>query len=238
MKRLVMLCTVTLMVSLLLASTPGCQPQAEPTPGAPTPAPSPVPMPTPIPANSEADSKVAELEAKIRQLEAENQRLLAENRRLSDDLTEITSQLQVIRSLVTSSSFTNTLSRLGDIQDKASDLAYFVEGLPHLPPLPRELTPSKIEQMVAMARVAYDIIYYLPPLPPFPPELAELEANRQTILEIFGFVQDLRDLPQFLSSTQNLEELRSRIETYLSDVQDTASRTKAILEQVADATSY
>lgn len=233
MKRLVILCIVTLIIPLLVAPTLGCQP---PSP-APIPTPSPVPVPTPEFSNSESASKIAELEAKIRQLEAENQRLLAENRRLNDDLREITSQLQVIRSLVTSSSYRNTLSNLSEVQNASYELAYFVEGLPDLPPLPPGLTPSKIEQMVEMAGVAYWLIYHLPPLPPFPPELAELEAKRQLILDIFEFVGDLRPLPQFLSGTQSLEELRLRIETYLSGVQDTVSRTKAILEQIEDATS-
>ena len=195
------------------------------------------------PTNSESASQIAELEAKVRQLEAENQRLLAEtrqleaeNQNLSDNLAKVTTQLQAVQSLVSSSSYTNTLNKLTEIQYDASELAAWAYSLPHLPPLPPGLTPGKIEQVLGMARVAYDVIYHLPPLPPFPPELAELERQRKTILEIFKFVQDLRDLPQFLNNAESLEDLRSRIETHLADVQSATSYAEDMMQQIRDAT--
>lgn len=203
----------------------------------PAPATTPVPMPTPVPMNSESASTTRELEAKIRQLETENQRLLTENRQLNSDLETIANQLDVIQSLVSSSSYANMLSQLTEIQHDTSDLGAFVHGLPDLPPLPPGLTPGKIEEMIGMAQELYWIIYHLPPLPPFPPELAELERQRQTFLEVFEFVGDLNDLPNFLSSAESLEDLRFQYETYLSDVQNTTSNAGSLMQQVRDTAS-
>jgi len=225
-KKLLIICLVT---ALVLSFVGAC--------AKPAPAPATIPMPTPVPTNSESDSRVAELEAKIRQLEAENQQLKTENKQLNSELVKITAVLQTLQSLVNSSSYTLALSRLTEVQNNTIDLAYFAEGLPDLPPLPVDLTPSKIEQMVGMARVAYDIIYYLPPLPPIPPELAEIEANRQAILEVFKFVQDLHDLPEFLSGAGSLEDLKSRSENYLADVHNTTSYAGDIMRQIRDAAS-
>jgi len=229
--------TVSLILALVIGLT-GCS-KSGPVPTAPvypsSPRATPVPMPTPVFSNSESSSTIAELEAKIKQLEAENQRLLAENQQLNSELVKVNAVLQNLQTLVNSSSYTLALDRLTEIQSKTGELAYFAEGLPDLPPLPPGLTPSKIEQVVGMVQVAYDVIYHLPPLPPFPPELAELERQRQTILEIFKFVGDLRDLPQFLAKAESLEELRSRIENYLADIHNTTSYTGDIMQQVRDA---
>lgn len=237
MKRLVMLCTVTLIISLLVASTLGCQ-------HVPTPTPSPVPMPSPIPANSEADSKVAELEAKIRQLEAENQRLLTENTQLRSDLAKVSTTLQNIYTLVTSSAYTNTLNNLSLVQSNTSQLVPWVHGLPHLPPLPPGLTVSQINDAVNDARYLRQIIENLPKLPPpgwppfipFPQPLIDLENARQTFVSLTTWMDNLQDLPNFLSAAGSLEDLRSRVEGYLGDVQNSTSAAKGLLEQVRNAT--
>ncbi len=91
---------------------------------------------TPTPTNSESASTISELEAKIRQLEAENQRLTTENQRLNNDLAKADALLEDVYSLVTSSSYIDTLSKLDELQSKSSDLAAYVQGLSDLPPLP------------------------------------------------------------------------------------------------------
>ena len=202
-------------------------------------------MPTPVLTNSESDSRVAELEAKIRQLEAENQRLLTENRHLASDLAEITSMLQNLQSLVTSSSYTNTLGKLTGVQNKTSDLAYFAEGLPDLPPLPPGLTFSQINDAINDARYLRTILANLPPLPPpgwppflpFPQELRELDNARQTFVSMTEWMENLQDLPEFLASAESLEDLRFRLEGYLRDVDTTASDAKGVLEEVREAVS-
>ena len=251
---------------------PALAPAPAPAP-MPRPTPTPVPMPTPVLTNSESDSRVAELEAKIRQLEFENQRLVTENRQLSSDLTAMTTKIrqlesesqrlktenqelnselvkvtvvvQNLQSLVNSSSYTNTIGALNDVQAKANELAYFAEGLPDLPPLPPGLTVSEINQAINKALTVRRVIRDLPSLPPpgwpffipFPPELLELERQRQIFLEVTEFMENLHDLPEFLATAGSLEDLRSRIEGYLGDVQNTAPDAGGILEQVRDVAS-
>jgi len=222
----------------------GPVPAPAPAP-APTPMPAPVPMPTPVLTNSESDSRVAELEAKIRQLEAENQRLRSENEQLSSDLAKVNSVLRNLYSLATSSSYTNTISALNDVQTKASELAYFVEGLPYLPPMPVELDFSQINDAIIDARDLRRILRDLPALPPpgwppflpFPQELVELDKMRQTFIGMTEWMENLQDLPGFLESAESLEELRSRVEGYLGHVQNTSSDAKDMLEKVRDAAS-
>jgi hypothetical protein len=202
-------------------------------------------MPTPIFTNSESGSRVGELEVKIRQLESENQRLVTENQELNSELVKVTVVVQNLQSLVNSSSYRNTLNDLNDVQSKASELAYFAQGLPHLPPLPPGLTVSEINQAINKALTVRRVIRDLPSLPPpgwpffipFPPELLELERQRQIFLEVTEFMENLHDLPEFLATAGSLEDLRSRIEGYLVDMQNTASGAGGILEQVRDAAS-
>ena len=251
---------VTLMFSVLGGACARPGPVLAPAPApAPTPTPTPVPMPTPVLTNSESDSRVAELEAKIRQLEAENQRLRSENEQLSgenkrlrteseqlsSDLTKVNSVLRNLHSLATSSSYTNTISTLDDVQTKASELAYFVEGLPYLPPMPVELDFSQINDAIIDARDLRRILRDLPALPPpgwppflpFPQELVELDKMRQTFIGMTEWMENLQDLPGFLESAESLEELRSRVEGYLGHVQNTSSDAKDMLEKVRDAAS-
>jgi len=153
--------------------------------------------------------------------------------------------VQNLQSLVNSSSYTNTIGALNDVQAKANELAYFAEGLPDLPPLPPGLTVSEINQAINKALTVRRVIRDLPSLPPpgwpffipFPPELLELERQRQIFLEVTEFMENLHDLPEFLATAGSLEDLRSRIEGYLGDVQNTASDAGGILEQVRDVAS-
>jgi len=237
---------VTLMFSVLGGACARLGPVLAPAPApAPTPIPTPVPMPTPVLTNSESDSRVAELEAKIRQLEAENQRFRSENEQLSSDLAKVNSVLRNLYSLATSSSYTNTISTLNDVQTKASELAYFVEGLPYLPPMPVELDFSQINDAIIDARDLRRILRDLPALPPpgwppflpFPQELVELDKMRQTFIGMTEWMENLQDLPGFLESAESLEKLRSRVEGYLGYVQNTSSDAMDMLEKVRDAAS-
>lgn len=224
-----LLTLIIILVAVAMGLSACTEPQTAPTP----PAPPLVPELT----NSESQSRIAELEAQIRQLEAENQRLLEENRRLSNDLAETTGILQNLQSLVCSSDYINTLNRLTEVQYDTSELDAWVSTLPYLPPLPAELTPENIEWMVEMAGELYWLIYNLPPLPSFPPPppgVREIEEARQTFLEVFEFVGELRDLPDLLSGAQSLDELRSRINTYFSDVQNTTSSAGNLMQEVKD----
>lgn len=223
-----------LIVLLLFSASCSVAPAPAPAP-MPRPTPTPVPMPTPMLTNSESDSRVGELEAKIRQLEAENQRLTGE-------LAIAIATLQNIRSIVNSSSYINTFNSLNDIRGKAGELALFAGGLPELPPLPPGLTVREINEAINKASTVRRLIRDLPPLPPpgwpffipFPPELHELERQRQIFLEVTEFMENLRDLPEFLATAGSLKDLRSRIEGYLGDVQNTASDAGGILKQVRD----
>jgi len=47
-------------------------------------------------------------------------------------------------------------------------------------------------------------------------------------------MENLRELPQFLSTSGSLDELRSRIEGYLVDMQNTVSDAEGMMEQVRD----
>ena len=239
-------CLLLTLISILLVIATGLSGCAKPAPApAPTPTPTPIPMPTPAPTNSESASQIAELEAKIRQLEAENQRLLAENRQLSSDLAKTTSMLQSLYSLVTSPPYTNTVSKLSEIQYDTSDLAAFVRGLPDLPPLPPGLTVSQINNAINDGRYLRRLLRDLPDLPPplwppfvpFPQELLELDNMRHTFIDMTEWMENLRDLPGFLESAGSLEDLRFRLEGYLLDVGSTSSDAKGILEQVKDAAS-
>jgi len=88
-----------------------------------------------------------------------------------------------------------------------------------------------------MAGELYSLIYNLPPLPSFPPPppgVREIEEARQTLLEVFEFVGELPNLPDLLSGAQSLDELRSRINTYFSDVQNTTSSAGNLMQEVKD----
>lgn len=199
--------------------------------GAPTTAPTPVPMPTPT--NSETGAKTAELESKIEGLETENQRLLTENRELGDNLAEVTSQLEGIQNLVTSSDYTQTLSKLPKIQNDASDLATFLSGLPDLPPPPPGMTVAKIDDAINKARHLRDILKKLPSPPPFaPPFWTDLDRMKQQFIDMTEWVEDLEDLPEFLRMAGDLDDLRSDMIVYLRDISAILSDVKATLEEV------
>jgi chromosome segregation ATPase len=204
----------------------------------PAPAPTPVPMPELILSNSASDSKVAELEAEIRRLQSENQQLVVENQRLNNELITATARLQNIQSIVISSSYENTLYNLNDIQTKADELAYFSEGLPNLPTPPSGLTVSRINDAIQKARKLREILYALPPPPPLAPSWwRDLDDMKNAFINMTEWMEDLRDIPEFLASSENLEELRSRLESYLRQVQNTTSNAEGTLGQIRDALS-
>jgi hypothetical protein len=246
-----------------LTPIPPSEPVPTPTPKA---TPTPVPMPTPVFTNSESDSSVAELEAEIRQLESENQRLILENQQFSSDLaamtamteqleldnqrikTEnqqltselvtVTSVLQNVQSMAYSTSYANTLGGLNDVQAKASELAYFAGGLPHLPPLPPGITVARINDAIIKARKLRDILQVLPPPPPLAPSWWwELDDMKNAFIDMTEWMEDLRNIPEFLESSESLDELRSRVEGYLDQVQNTVSDAEGTLEQIRDAAS-
>ena len=223
MKREVFIVFVTLVMiaSFLLAA---CAPLA--------------PAPAPLPTNSESDSSVAELEAKIRQLEAENQRLRTENEELKSDLAKLSNWLQDIHNLVTSSSYSNTLNKLNEIQNDTSDLVTWIGGLPSLPPLPLGLTISEIDDAINKARDLRRLLELLPPPLPFAPrEWRDLDDMKKEFIEMTKWMENLQDLPRFLASTQSLEDLRSRIEGYIDNVDSTSFDARLLLEEVRDAGS-
>lgn len=186
-------------------------------------------MPTPVFTNSGTSSTTAELEAKIRQLEAENQRLTGE-------LATVTAALQKIRGM----NLANTLNSLADAYNKTGELAYFVEGLPDLPELP--VAPLNIEEAIDLAKTVWDVIDRLPDLTKIPivglnPDVRAIEEQRQNILEMTEFIKDLHDLPQFLSGAESLEDLKSRLETYLQEVDEAIYDAGEMLDEVKDAAS-
>jgi hypothetical protein len=188
-------------------------------------------MPTPIFTNSESDSRVGELEVKIRLLEAENQRLTSE-------LAIVTAALQNIRGIVNSSSYINTINGLNDVKGKASEITFFAEGLPDLPSLPPGLTVAAIDDAVQKARSLREILKILPSPPPLAPSWWEdLDDMKTAFINMTQWMENLRELPQFLSTSGSLDELRSRIEGYLVDMQNTVSDAKGVMEQVRDAAS-
>jgi len=197
-------------------------------------------IPMPAPTDSGSSSNVAELEAQIRQLEAENEELLNENERLRSELAEATDIIQDIDALVYSSEYGNTLDDLSDVQEDTNELDVWASTLPELPALPPGVTPGDIEWAVEAAGELYEIIDSLPPIPPFPPPppgVQEIENARLTFLEVFEFVEDLEELPEFLSNAQSLDELRSRIDTYLQDVQSTTASAETLMDDVKDVAS-
>jgi hypothetical protein len=235
MKKIVLLLVAVITVASLAF---GCTKQAPIVPTA-------APAPASIPASPQLDLRVRELEASVRQLQAENQRLLTENTQLCKDLARVTTVLQNLYSLTTSSTYASTLSNLGMVQSNTSQLIPWVRGLPHLPPLPPGVTVSEIADAVNKARYLRQIIVNLPKLPPpgwppfipFPQPLIDLENGRQTFISLTNWMENLQDLPNFLKTATSLEDLRSRVEGYMGDVQNATSGAKGVLEQVRDATS-
>ena len=208
------------------------------SPPTPTPASVTVQSPTTASASPQLEARIRELEASVRQLQAENQRLLAENTQLHSDLAKVTSMLQSLYSLATSSAYTNTLNSLSLVQSNTSQLVPWVHGLPHLPPLPPGLTVSQINDAVNKARVLRGILKVLPPPPPLAPSWwVELDYGKQAFIEMTTWMENLQDLPTFLAAAGSLEDLRSRVEGYMGDVQNSTSGAKGLLEQVRGATS-
>lgn len=193
-----------LLVSILIVICIGVSACATPTSSPPT--------------NSESASTIVELEAKVSQLESENR--------------ELKRQLQDTRNLVTSASCTNTISKLTEIQSKSSDLAVFVYGLPDLPPLPEGITPSEINDAVETALRLRAVLKALPPPPlPFGP-WQDLDDIKKGVIDMTYWMEDLEDLPDFLAEAESLEDLKSRVEGYLQDTENTASDAKSMLEEV------
>lgn len=181
------------------------------------------PTPSLSPTNSESASQIAELEARIRQLETDNQQLKQ--------------QLQNIRNLVTSPSCTNAISKLSEVQGNTSDLAAFVQGLPNLPPLPEGITPSEINDAIETALSLRAVLKALPPPPlPFGP-WQDLDDIKNEVIDMTYWMEGLEDLPDFLAEAESLEDLKSRVEGYLQDVENTASNAKSMLEEVRSAVS-
>lgn len=146
--------------------------------------------------------------------------------------------LQNIRDIVNSSSYANTLGNLNDVRSKANELAYFAQGLPHLPSLPPALTVSKINDAIIKARKLREILQVLPPPPPLAPSWwKDLDDMKNAFLELTEWIEDLRDIPAFLESSESLEELRARVESYLGHVQNTTSDAEYTLEQIKNAVS-
>jgi hypothetical protein len=189
---------------------------------------------TPTPTNPELELRVRDLETSISQLQTDNQRLLAENTQLRSDLSKVTSTLQTLYDLATSSTYANT-----------RQLAPWVHSLPHLPPIPPGLTVSQINDAINNARNLRQLLVSLPSLPPpgwppflpFPQELIQLDKGRQTFVNLTNWMENLEDLPTFLATAGSLEDLRSHIEGYLGDVQNATFSATGLLEQVRDATS-
>jgi len=236
-KKLIILIGLVLVMCLLVLSCAA----PKPAPAPPLPYPEgelPPPMPAPVLTNSESASRIAELEAKIRQLESDNQRLLTENQELSTDLARVTSVLQNLYSLATSSSYTNTLSKLNEIQNNTSDLVTWVGGLPSLPPLPLGITISEIDDVINKARYLREILQRLPP-PPFfaPPEWRELDNMKKELIRMTEWMENLQDLPEFLASAEKLEDVRFRFESYMGDVDSTAFDARCLLEEVRNTAS-
>lgn len=168
------------------------------------------------------------IRSQIRLLEAENQRLTSE-------LAIVTAALQNTRGIVNSSIYTNTLSGLNDVKGKASEITFFAEGLPDLPSLPPGLTVEAIDDAVQKAKKLREILKTLPPPPPLAPSWWEdLDDMKTAFINMTEWMESLRELPQFLSTSGSLDELRSRVEGYLVDIQNTVSDAEGVMEQVRD----
>jgi len=203
-----------LLVSILIVIAIGISACSAPEAGPPSPT---------GPTNSESASEIADLKA-------ENSRLKTENQQLKQ-------QLQNIRNLVTSPSYTNTISKLTEIQSESSDLAAFVYGLPDLPPLPEGITPSEINDAIETALSLRAVLKALPPPPlPFGP-WQDLDDIKKEVIDMTYWMEDLEDLPDFLAEAESLEDLKSRVEGYLQDTENTASDASGILEEVKTAAS-
>jgi hypothetical protein len=247
---------------IIISSVTTCRPASSPAPApspipspAPEPipdpelAPAPVPVPKPLPApapiletgpapafaDSSTDSEIAELEAEISRLELENRRLIQENQQLNNDLVTATTVLQTIRSMVNSSSYTNMISALNDIDSKANELAYFANGLPHLPPPPPGFTVSKIDDAIQKVQRLREILQVLPPPPPLAPDWwSDLDDMKDIFIDLTEWMKGLEEIPEFLESSEDLEELRLRIEGYLEEVHNTTFNTEEALQTIRD----
>lgn len=178
------------------------------------------------------------LEAEVRKLESTNRQLQSENQQVEGDNRQLTQDLQDIHSLVNSPSYANTLDGLTQVQSNTSALAAFVYPLPDLPPLPPGLTVGQIDNAIEQAIALRGILEYLPPPPPFAPSFwVELDELKDGFVAMTYWMEDLEPLPDFLAKAQSLEDLRSRIEGYLGDVENTASDASTMLEQIKNAAS-
>ncbi len=234
---------LAIIISLILAIVVlgGCitlEPPAAPT-SAPEPALAPSPTSAPVqppvvistPSNPDPDLRIAELEAKVRQLETENQQRLAENRQLISKLTKI-------QNLVDSAAYRQTLINLTGIQSNTSSLIRFVQGLPDLPALPPGLTVGQIDKVINDVQDLREILKFLPPPPPFAPkEWIELDDMKKELIDMTEWMEDLRNLPEFLTAAESLNDIKSRIEAYLADVDNAISETRTVLEEVRNTTS-
>ena len=97
---------------------------------------------------------------------------------------------------------------------------------------------SQINDAVNKARVLRGILKVLPPPPPLAPSWwVELDYGKQAFVEMTTWMENLQDLPTFLAAAGSREDLRSRVEGYMGDVQNSTSGAKGLLEQVRGATS-
>jgi hypothetical protein len=182
----------------------------------------PVPMPTPVFTNS-GISSTAELEARISQLEAENQAL-------RDELVEITGTLKSVQSQIP-----NLLIMATQVQNDASQLATFLQGLPTLPDPPPGLDDiSKINDVINKAISLRTILEKLPPPPPLiaPAVWYELDEMKNKFIGMTEWMEDLEELPDFLNIAGDLEGLRAQEISHLENISGIMSDIKSVLERI------
>ncbi len=151
------------------------------------------------------------------------------------DLSEKSNgNLADISSYTNSSEYETLLDKLNQINSNNNQLVTLVGSLPPLPTSLSNIPINKIENAVKIAKEIYPILNALPPLTLFSadPDIATLESLRVSAVTITRFLNELPNLPDFISGLQSLEQVRVKTLSYLVEVQNAVSHCSAIIQQV------
>jgi uncharacterized protein YoxC len=141
-------------------------------------------------------------------------------------------RLAEFQSLCSSSDYQTLATRISQVNGTNSQLVTLVKSLPALPSTIANIPINKVEDAVNKAKKLNTILSALPPLPPLTDTMVTLETLRTSALKLTGILAKLPDLPQFISGSKNLEDVRVRTQNYLVEVQNATSHGSAMMQQV------
>lgn len=145
--------------------------------------------------------------------------------------------IKELSNIAHSPDYDRAIANLSKIEDDSGQIGTFIKGLPDPPLLP--FGARDVEFAVQNAKKLRGFLSSLPPLPAFPPPppaAAELQRQKNNILQVSQFVETLEPLPQFMSGTGSLSDIKRRSQEYADTTKASSNKTKALLLKIRSLT--